>query len=202
MNRQLQVTKTDGTTEEYIHTKVIGTINNAFAAVGRPDIAMAEDLAEVVTYYLYHQQDRRQVSSSEILAMIKAVLTSTGYEAAAAALGDHAVERRLRRARTEVLALDVLAFADLEQLNRTRQSAARIAWDKGRIVRDLTAESGIPPQMARAVAATVEERVFGMGMTLVPRSLIKQLVLGEAAAMLQAQRELQADQPQEAVPVE
>ncbi len=202
MNRQLQVTKTDGTTEEYIHTKVIGTINNAFSAVGRPDIAMAEDLAEVVTYYLYHQQDRRQVSSSEILAMIKAVLTSTGYEAAAAALGDHAVERRLRRARTEVLALDVLAFADLEQLNRTRQSAARIAWDKGRIVRDLTAESGIPPQMARAVAATVEERVFGMGMTLVPRSLIKQLVLGEAAAMLQAQRELQADQPQEAVPVE
>ncbi len=202
MNRQLQVTKTDGTTEEYIHTKVIGTINNAFSAVGRPDIAMAEDLAEVVTYYLYHQQDRRQVRSSEILAMIKAVLTSTGYEAAAAALGDHAVERRLRRARTEVLALDVLAFADLEQLNRTRQSAARIAWDKGRIVRDLTAESGIPPQMARAVAATVEERVFGMGMTLVPRSLIKQLVLGEAAAMLQAQRELQADQPQEAVPVE
>jgi transcriptional regulator NrdR family protein len=190
MNRQLQVTKTDGTTEEYLHTKVIGTINNALSAVGRPDIALAEDLAEVVTYYLYHQQDRRHVSSSEILAMIKAVLASTGYEAAAAALGEHAVERRLRRARTEVLALDVLACTNLEQLNRTRQSAARIAWDKSRIVRDLTAESGIPPEMARAVAATVEERVFGMGMTLVPRSLIKQLVLGEAAAMLQAQQEL------------
>ncbi len=190
MNRQLQVIKTDGTTEEYIHTKVIGTINNAFSGVGRPDIAMAEDLAEVVTYYLYHQQDRRQVSSSEILTMIKAVLASTGHEVAAAALGDHAVERRLRRARTEVLALDVLAFADLEQLNQTRQSAARIAWDKGRIVRDLTAESGIPRQMARAVAATVEERVFNMGMTLVPRSLVKQLVLGEAAAMLQAMKDL------------
>jgi len=190
MNRQLQVTKTDGTTEEYIHTKVIGTINNAFSAVGRPDIAMAEDLAQVVTYYLYHQQDRRHVSSSEILTMIKAVLTSTGYEAAAAALGEHAVERRLKRGRTEVLAMDVLAFTDLEQLNRTRQSAARIAWDKGKIVRDLTAESGIPPQMARAVASTVEERVFNMGMTLVPRSLVRQLVLGEAAAMLQAQQEL------------
>jgi hypothetical protein len=190
MNRQLQVTKTDGTTEEYLHTKVIGTINNALSAVGRPDIALAEDLAEVVTYYLYHQQDQRHVSSSEILAMIKAVLASTGHEAAAAALGEHAVERRLRRARTEVLALDVLACTNLEQLNRTRQSAARIAWDKSRIVRDLTAESGIPPEMARAVAATVEERVFGMGMTLVPRSLVKQLVLGEAAAMLQAQQEL------------
>jgi len=190
MNRQLQVTKTDGTTEEYIHTKVIGTINNALAAAGRPDIAMAEDLAEVVTYYLYHQQDRRQVSSSEILTMIKAVLTSTGHEAVAAALGEHAVERQLKRARTEVLVLDVHACADLEQLNRTKQSAARIAWDKGRIVHDLTAESGIPPQMARAVAATVEERIFSLGMTQVPRSLVKQLVLGEAAAMLQAMKNL------------
>ena len=199
MNKQLQVTKTDGTTEEYIHTKVIGTINNASSAVGRPDIAMAEDLAEVVTYYLYHNQDQRQVSSSEILAMIKAVLTSTGHEAAAEALGEHAVERRLKRARTEVLAVDVLGCTDLEQLNRTRQSAARLAWDKGRIVHDLTAESGIPPQMARVVASTVEERVFNMGMTLVPRSLVKQLVLGEAAAMLQAQRDLQAVEPQEPV---
>lgn len=190
MNRQLQVIKTDGTTEEYIHTKVIGTINNAFAAVGRPDIAMAEDLAEVVTYYLYHQPNRRQVGSGEILAMIKAVLASTGHEAAAAALGDHALERRLKRARTEVLALDVLACADLEQLHRTRQSAPRLAWDKGRIVRDLTAESGIPPQMARAVASVVEERIFNMGMTQVPRSLVKQLALGEAAAMLQAQQDL------------
>jgi len=202
MNRQLQVIKTDGTTEEYLHTKVIGTINNAFSAIGRPDIAMAEDLAEVVTYYLYHQQDRRQVSSSEILAVIKAVLTSTGHEAAAAALGEHTVERRLKRARTEVLALDVLACTDLEQLNRTRQSAARLAWDKGRIVRDLTAEVGIPPQMARAVASTVEERIFNMGMTQVPRSLVKQLVLGEAAAMLQAERELQGAQSQERVPGE
>ena len=192
MNKQLQVIKTGGTTEEYIHTKVIGTINSAFSAVGRPDIAMAEDLAEVVTYYLYQQQDRHEVASSEILAIIKAVLASTGHEAAAEALGDHAVERRLKRARTEVLAVDVLACADLEQLNRTRQSAARAAWDKGRIVRDLTAESGMAPQTARAVASTVEERVFGMGMTLIPRSLVKQLVLGEAAAMLQAQRELQA----------
>jgi hypothetical protein len=56
--------------------------------------------------------------------------------------------------------------------------------------------------MARAVAATVEERVFNMGMTLVPRSLVKQLALGEAAAMLQAQQELQGAQPQEPVPVE
>jgi hypothetical protein len=192
MNRQLQVIKADGTTEEYVHTKVVGTIHNAFSAAGRPDIAMAEDLAEVVTYYLYQRQDRRQVSSSEILAVIKAVLTSTGYEAMAGALGEHALGRRLKRARTEVLAVDMREFADVERLYRTMPRPERMPWDKGRIVQDLTVESGMARQTARAVASAVEERVFNLGISLVPRSLIKQLVLGEAATMLQAQRELQA----------
>ncbi len=202
MNKQLQVIKADDTTEEYIHTKVIGTIHNAFAAAGRPDIATAEDLAEVVTYYLYHRQDQRQVRSSEILAVIKAVLASTGYEAAAAILGEHTLERRLKRARTEVLAVDVQDFADVERLYRTRPRPERMPWDKGKIVQDLTIESGMAHQTARAVASTVEERVFNLGMTLVPRSLIKQLVLGEAATMLQAQEELQTALPPEAGPSE
>jgi len=194
MNKQLRVIKTDGSTEEYIHTKVIGTINNAFSAAGRPDIAMAEDLAEVVTYYLYKKQKQRRVSSSEILTMIKAVLTSTGYESVALALGEHAIERRLKRARTEVLAMDVLDFADVERLYRAKPSPARVPWDKSRIVQDLLTESALGHQTARAVASTVEERVLNMGMTVVPRSLIKQLVLGEAAAMFHAQQELQAIQ--------
>jgi hypothetical protein len=192
MNKQLQVVKADGTSEEYLHTKVVGTINNALSAAGRPDIAMAEDLAEVVTYYLYRRPDQRRVSSSEILSMIKAVLTSTGHEAAAVALGDHALERRLKRARTEVLAVNVQDFHDVERLNETKQPPERMPWDKGRIVYDLTIESGMCRQTARAVASLVEERIFNMGMTAVPRSLLKQLVLGEAAAMLRAERELQA----------
>ncbi len=190
MNQQLHVIKADGTTEEYLHTKVIGTINNALSAAGRPDIAMAEDLAEVVTYYLYKKQDQRQVSSGEILAMIKAVLASTGHEAAAVALGEHTLERRLRRARTEVLAVNVQDFRDVEELHRLRSAPPRMPWDKGKIVGDLTTEAGMSRQIARAVASVVEERVFNMGMTLVPRSLVKQLVLGEAATMLRAQREL------------
>lgn len=188
MNKQLQVIKADGTTEEYLHTKVIGTINNALAAAGRPDMMMAEDLAEVVTYYLYRKPEQREVSSNEILAMIKAVLVATGHEAAAMALGEHMLDRRLKRARTEVLALDVQSFHDVEDLSRN--APQRMPWDKARIVSDLTVESGMSRQTARAVAAQVEERVFKMGMSQVPRSLIKQLVLGEAAVMLRAQKEL------------
>lgn len=191
MRKQLQVLKIDGTTEEYIHTKVVGTINNALTAAGGPDMMMAEDLAEVVTFYLYRKQDQREVSSSEILSMIKAVLVSTGFEPAAAALGEHAIERRLNRARTEILAVEVRDFADVERLGRTRQSPERIPWDKARIIDELTLESGLSRQIARVVAAMVEERIFRMGMTQVPQSLLRQLVLGEAATVLRAHRELQ-----------
>jgi hypothetical protein len=41
------------------------------------------------------------------------------------------------------------------------------------------------------IASMVEEKIFNIGITLVPASLIKQLVLGDAAAVLRAQRQLQ-----------
>jgi hypothetical protein len=191
MRRQLQVTKADGTAETYLHTKVIGTINNALAAVGQADTAVSEDLAEAVTFYLYNKQGRRTVSSNEVFSMVKAVLTATGYEEAALALSKHALERRLGRGRTEVLALDMQEFADAEKLCRAKQPPARMPWDKARIVHDLTARFGVRRQTARTVASIVEERILRMEITLVPLSLIKQLVLGEAASILRAERELQ-----------
>jgi hypothetical protein len=119
------------------------------------------------------------------------VLVATGYEEAALALSQHSVERRLMRARTEVLALDLAEFSDAEKLYETRQSAPRTPWDKAQIVRDLTTRLGISHHIARAVASAVEEKVLRMEMTAVPLSLIKQLVLGETATLLRAEQELQ-----------
>ena len=191
MKRQLRVTKADGTSEAYLHTKVIGAVNHALSATGRADMPVAEELAEVVTFYLYNKTGKRKVSSNEIFSMIKAVLAATGYEEAAVALSEHAYERRLKRARTEVLAVEVQDYPDMERLFQTNPLPQRARWDKGRIVNDLITKSGLPRQTARVVASTVEERIFNMGLSTIPLSLIKQLVLGEAATTLRAERELQ-----------
>lgn len=191
MDKQLRVVKADGSTEAYLHTKVLGAINNALAAAGQPDMTLAEHLAEVVTFYLYQGAGRRTISSGEIFAMIKAVLVATGGEEAAAALTEHALERRLRRSRTEVIEVDVQNFGDVRQLSRAQRPPPRMPWDKTRIVHDLTTRFHLPRPIARAIASMVEERVFCMGMTAVPRSLVKQLVLGETAAVLHAEQELQ-----------
>lgn len=190
MRSQLKVVKADGGIESYLHTKVIGTINSALSRVGRADIYMAEQLADVVTYYLYHQGRRTRVASSEILSMVKVVLSSTGHEDAAAALSEHHYERQSKRRRVEVAAIDLEGPEDAALLWDDAYDG-RCRWDKGRIVNDLMDKQGVSLETARMIASMVEEKVFSMGMTVVPSSLIRQLVLGDTAAVLHAERQLQ-----------
>ena len=188
---QLKVIKADGSVEEYLHTKVIGTISNVLGKTGQADICIAEQFAEVVTYFLYHRQNRRSVTSSEILSMIKAVLTATGYEEAAVVLSEHHFERKLKRSRIEVVSIDIQELTDAALLAEPEKSQSRSRWDKSTIVRDLVARHDLCRQTARMIASMVEEKIFSTGITLVPASLIKQLVLGDAAAVLRAQQQLQ-----------
>ena len=188
---QLKVIKADGSVEEYLHTKVMGAINNALGEADQANIETAEHFAEVVTYYLYHQQDQRTVTSSEILSVIKAVLAATGHETAAVALSERHFKRKLRRSRIEVVSADLRELADAEHFAGTAPADGRCRWDKSRIVQDLIATHNLCRQTARLIASMVEEKVFSMGITLIPSSLIRQLVLGDAATVLRAQRELQ-----------
>ncbi len=191
MQTQLKIVKADGSVEEYLHTKVIGTINNALGGADQADIYMAEQFAEVVTYYLYHQQNCRSVTSREIFSIIRAVLTTTGYEDAAVALSEHFFERMLKRSRIEVVSIDIRELDDAELLARTRESDSDSRWDKSRIINYLITRHDLCGKTARMVASMVEDKIFSMGITRVPASLIKQLVLGDTATVLQAQQQLQ-----------
>jgi transcriptional regulator NrdR family protein len=188
---RLKVVKADGSVEEYLHTKVIGTINNALACDGQADIYIAEQLADVVTYSLYREKNRRTVTSSEILSIIKAVLAAAEYEDAAVALSEHHFNRKLKRSRIEVVSIDVQQLADAEMLYGVRQSPHRSPWDKSKIVDCLVTNYDVSRQTARTIASMVEEKILSMGLTSVPAGLVKQLVLSDAAALLRAQRQFQ-----------
>ena len=190
MQAQLKVVKADGAVERYLHTKVIGTINNALSAIDEANMDLAEEFAEVVTFFLYHEQGRRRVNSSEIFSMIQVVLASTGFEAAAMALSEHHYGRKLKRSRTEVIFVDIQNLKDAEFFVGTEETGVRCQWDKSRIAEDLITEQSMEHQTARMIAAMVEEKVFGMGMTRIPSGLIKQLVFGDTAAVLRAQEQL------------
>lgn len=191
MRKQLQVLKTDGSVEEYLHTKVWATLNHAFDSVNQSDTFMTEQLADVVTYYLYQNQAKKTVPSSEILAVIKVVLTNTGYDEAALALSDHHRERQLQRSRIEVIDWNVDDWSDTQGLCDASETSNRTPWNKSVIIQDLIVRYELAPQTARAIASMAEERILNMGLGTVPSSLIKQLVFSDTAAVLRAQEQLQ-----------
>lgn len=192
MKLQLKVIKADGVVEDYCHTKVLGVMNKVLVEIGEADIVVAEELADVVTYFLYHQYKRRSVPSSEILSMAKVALSGTGHEVAAVALAEHHYRRRLHRSRVEVVSVDINELADAEVLCEQKLSVQSSCWDKSRIVVDLVEGYGLNRQTARMVAGMVEEKVLGMGLTRVTGGLVKQLVLSDTAVVLRAERQLQA----------
>ena len=189
---QLKVAKADGDVEEYVHTKVIGTVSVALSRVGRDDVYIAEQLADVVTYYLYNQENSHSVTSSEIFSIIVAVLTETGYEDAADALCEYHFRRKMKRLRTEVISIDVQGITEARILADAEQADGDSRWDKSRIVDTLISEHHFDLPAARMIASVVEDRIFNMEITKVPTSLIKQIVLSEAAVVMRAQRQLLA----------
>ena len=188
---QLYVVKSDGNIEEYVHTKVIGTISRVLSKVGADSVYLAEQLTDVVTYYLYNQQNTQKITSGEIFSIIVAILTETGYEDAADILNEFHIRRRFKRLRTDVIPINIQEISDAQILADTEQSDISMQWDKSEIVSSLTGKYDFDIPTARMIASMVEDRIFNMEITTVPTSLIKQIVLSEAALVMRAQKQLQ-----------
>jgi len=189
---QLQVIKSDRSREKYLHTKVIGTINKALSRAEYADVYEAEQLSEVVTYYLHKDSASKTVTSGEIFSIIKAVLESTGHEKAADTLNDYQLNRKMGRTRVEVVDINIEHLCDAHALCSGDNLIRSWQWNKSMIVADLIEEYKIERQAARVIASMVEEKILAMKLSRVPVSLIRQLVLSDTALILQAQSQLLA----------
>ncbi|MEN6384532.1 MAG: hypothetical protein ABFD79_04980 [Phycisphaerales bacterium] len=165
---QLQVIKADGSQEPYLHTKVIASFVNAFVEPAEKNTFLASQLAESVTYYLYNNYGSDTITSSEILSIIKAVLSSTGFDFAAQVLSEHNYRRNLLRSRVQVVkagSARITALADNIQ-----------PWNKSKIINSLIAEHNLDSASARTIASLVEEKILNSGFHLVPADFVKFLV--------------------------
>ena len=174
----IRVIKADRTMESYLHTKVLSTFHNALSRAGQGDLYTAEQLAEAVTFYLYRQSQTRQISTEEIHLMILAVLRDTGYDRSAQMLNQHRLERQLQRRRVEIL-------------DNRNGAAVRVLWDKSFLVEELMRTFSLERPLSRAVAGSVEEKIFRMGISRISRGLLNELIAADLEAMLSAQEQLQ-----------
>jgi transcriptional regulator NrdR family protein len=166
--QQLQVIKADDSCEPYLHTKVIATFVNAFVEPAEKNTFLASELAESVTYYLYNNRNADTITSSEIFSIIKAVLSSTGFDFAAQVIAEHSHRRNLLRARVQVVKAGSTRIAGLADNTEP--------WNKSKIINRLIAEQNLDQASARTVASLVEEKIVNSGFNLVPTDFIKFLV--------------------------
>jgi transcriptional regulator NrdR family protein len=188
---QLKVIKADGTEEGYLHTKVIAAFVNAFARPEENSTSVAHELAEAVTFYLYSKYGRSKITSSEILSIIQAVLSSTGHDDAAANLAEHHRRRDLLRARVEVTKSDIQKISDALKLQQDMTAQLTNRWNKSKIINELVTEYNLDSTTARTVASMVEEKILASGFRTVPSAFIRFLVLLQTQAILSAQQQLQ-----------
>jgi hypothetical protein len=177
---QVKVVKSDGSLEQYLHTKVLGTLGNALAMIDQPNIYAAEQFADAITFHLYHTKKTSTITSEEIYLLVQAVLTATGYANAAAALNDFHLHRKIKRKRIEVVDEHADHF-DPDQ---------RTLWNKSTIVHWLMENKKMDFHVARVVASSVEEKILNIGILRIRKSLIKHLVLSDIDVMLEAQEQL------------
>ncbi len=179
----LEVAKSDGSVELYLHTKVLGTFSNALALVDESNVFAAGQFAEAVTFYVHQGNTGRAVKSEEIHLLVQSVLNATGYPEAARALNGYHLDRKLKRKRIEVI--------ENGEGDPTGLGLTKWRWSKSRIVDDLVERHGLDRDVARVVASAVEEKVLSLGMMRIPGSLIRELVLADRDAMLLAHEQLQ-----------
>lgn len=184
---QLQVIKADGSSEPYLHTKVIATFVNAFAEPSEKNTFLASQLAESVTFYLYNNRDTDTITSSEIFSIIKAVLSSTGFDYAAGVLAEHNYRRNLLRGRVEVVKAGSARISGLSNNTMT--------WNKSKIIADLIMENNLEAASARTIASLVEEKILNSGFYLVPTDFIKFLVNWLMQSFIDAEKHNSAAQP-------
>ncbi len=186
---QLQVEKSDGSLEVYLHTKVLATITVALSEVGDYQETVAEQLAEAVSLYLRHHYGTGRVSTHEIQFMIEVVLADTGQEKAAMALQEHRLNRQIKRNRVEVVKRSIpqRIFNARRSLLDYEQCEVQ-PWNKSVIVRELERERHLPRGLARVIAGVVEEKVLTLGYRQIDSTLIRALVDNEFLAMRQAEK--------------
>jgi hypothetical protein len=91
----------------------------------------------------------------------------------------------------EVLDVNINEISDLSRLFLFKNSYESYRWDKSVIVNDLTIKDGIDRCTARTIASMVEEKIFQLELSKVPKSLLKQIILNDTASVIHAQSQLQ-----------
>ena len=195
----LTVIKSDGSSESYIHTRVMATISAAISDAGCYNEQTVSALSDAVRMYIEDCRDQAtaslHISSDDIYSMILATLQETGNGRAAVILKVHRITRQIKRKRQKVLhclathlpkeqrdQMDMDCSLNSFNHNCDPVQCPYLAiepWNKSRLANKIINDYNLTKNAARVVAANIEEKIFSLKISVVRSMLIKQLILNE-----------------------
>ncbi len=181
-----KVRKRDGRLVPFDESKIADAIFKAAQAVGGEDRALAEDLANMVTFHLEKKFNGDVPGIEDIQDLVEKVLIETGHAKTAKAYILYRDKRaRLREAlRVRKKVKKGNNSTDISLLVDTDGREESSPWDKDKVALALEKEAGLPLDEALEIASAVEKRIFAFasGTTALKRistSLIRELVDNE-----------------------
>lgn len=169
------IVKRDGTLAPFDQARIAVAIEKAQSALGRADVALAAEMARVVTERLSHGADGGHPSVEAVQDAVIWVLQESGdYEVALAYSRYRDARERERRARLTRQE----SSADDERLNLAivDRRGLRRSWDPVKLERDLMTQENLSPKVASDVRISIERMLAKTDATECSASLLAHLI--------------------------
>ncbi|GEM_PF-6370385 len=155
------VRKRDNRLVKFNNDKIEDAIFAAFEASGQPNRQSAQELAEVVCYYLSETVSTQYPSIEEIQDIVEKVLIETNHHEVAKSYILYREERA--RMRAQLYIYDSVTL--LEKV-----------WDKSKLLHYLIVDIGLDETSASSVVNGLEKILFNMGMNKISNTLLLELI--------------------------
>src|SRR5262245_21924580 len=182
--RGLVIRKRDGSVEPFSRSRLVACLIRPLHEVCDADPpASAEALAESVVRHLESARIEAAIPSGRLREFVEAVLSQSGYLAAADALKQHARRRAQQRRQIHVA-----------YFHPRRGTYVHRRWSKAAVITNLRTERDLEPGVARWIGGIVEMAVLRCGLKLITTGLIEQMIESEMLAWGLLPAALRADQ--------
>jgi len=176
-----KVRKRDGRVVSFDKSKIADAIFKAAQSVGGEDRFLADQLADVVTFYL-EKKGINIPDIEEIQDAVEKVLIETGHAKTAKAFilyRDWKTRIRNTIKVSKQTKNSGVSSTDFSLMVSTSQTSDILPWDKTKISEALVKECDISSSVADAIASSVEEKIMRGELKNVSTVLIRELVDNE-----------------------
>ena len=179
MARIKKIMSSDGTLVPFDEKDITRSIYQATVLAGAPDYELAEELADVVTFFIERNYVDSYPTHEDISEWVERVLLETADpEIAKAFILWREEQKKINADKSSKNLREPTLFDDFE-ISVVGSDNEISLWDRRKIHEDLIIKTGVARKVAEDIAYNVEEKVFSIGKAKITSKLIRALIDAE-----------------------